>query len=83
MVDSVCSFVVIPNTAEDVVTAVQFAADFCLKVAALGTGHQLAGLALPAAGMTIKMQNFRNISFDPTTNIATVGVWHLPTAVLH
>lgn len=65
---------VIPNTAEDVVAAVQFAADHCLKVAARGTGHQLAGLALAQDGMTINMAAFQNISFDPATNIAYVQV---------
>jgi len=36
----VCRFVVTPKTVEDVVTAVQFAADHCLKVHLL-TLHKL------------------------------------------
>ena len=69
-----CRFVVTPLTAEDVVAAVQFAADFCLKVAALGTGHQIAGLALAEAGVTIQMRNLNATSFDNTTFVATAQV---------
>ena len=53
--------------------AVQFAADFNLKVSALGSGHQLAGIALLECGVTIEMYKFQKLNFDPATNLATVG----------
>ena len=52
--------------------AVQFAADYNLKVSALGGGHQLAGLALPGCGVTIEMYKLQYLNFDPATNLATV-----------
>ena len=51
--------------------AVQFAADYSLKVSALGGGHQLAGLALPECGVTIEMYKLQYLDFDPATNLAT------------
>ena len=65
-------FIVTPNVVEDVVAAVQFAADYGLKVQARGTGHQLAGLALAACGVTIDMKNFMESSLDEATGLATV-----------
>lgn len=65
-------FVVTANVPEDVVAAVQFAADYNLKVSALGSGHQLAGLALPECGVTIEMYKLQYNDFDPATNLATV-----------
>ena len=65
-------FIVTANVPEDVVAAVQFAADYSLKVSALGGGHQLAGLALPECGVTIEMYKLQYLDFDPVTNLATV-----------
>ncbi|BDA51596.1 probable xylooligosaccharide oxidase at N-terminal half [Coccomyxa sp. Obi] len=65
-------FIVTPNVVEDVVAAVQFAADHGLKVQARGTGHQLAGIALPECGVTIDMRNFQDSSLDETTGLVTV-----------
>ncbi len=62
------------NSPEDVVAAVQFAADYRLKVSALGGGHQLAGLALPECGVTIEMYKLQDLSFDPASNQTTVQV---------
>ena len=67
-----CRFIVTAIIPEDVVAAVQFAADYSLKVSALGGGHQLAGLALPKCGVTIEMYKLQNVDFDPATNLATV-----------
>ncbi len=61
-----------PLVVEDVVAAVQFAADYGLKVQARGTGHQLSGVALPECGVTIDMRNFADSSLDETTGFATV-----------
>ena len=69
------------NVPEDVVAAVQFAADYNLKVSALGGGHQLAGLALPECGVTIEMYKLQSLSFDPASNLATVQV-RPPVALL-
>ncbi len=60
------------NVPEDVVEAVQFAADYSLKVSALGGGHQLAALALPECGVTIEMYKLQYLDFDNATNLATV-----------
>ncbi|CAL5219872.1 g1792 [Coccomyxa viridis] len=65
-------FIVTANSPEDVVAAVQFAADYRLKVSALGGGHQLAGLALPECGVTIEMYKLQDLSFDPASNQTTV-----------
>lgn len=65
-------FIVTPKVVEDIVAAVQFAADHGLKVQARGTGHQLAGIALPECGVTIDMRNFMESSLDETTGLATV-----------
>ena len=67
-------FIVTPNVPEDVVKAVQFGATHRLKVAARGTGHQLAGLILPEGGITIDMRNMVHASFDSATNISTLQV---------
>ena len=63
-----------PNVPEDVVAAVQFAADYHLKVSALGSGHQLAGIALPDCGITIQMYKLQGLKLDPVTNLTTVQV---------
>ena len=52
--------------------AVQFAADYNLKVSALGGGHQLAGIALPDCGVTILMYKLQYLDMDPLTNLTTV-----------
>ncbi len=61
--------------------AVQFAADYNLQVAALGSGHQLAGIALPECGVTIEMYKFQKLNFDPATNLATVGASPRPRSL--
>jgi FAD/FMN-containing dehydrogenase len=66
------TFIVTANVPEDVLAAVQFAADYGLKVSALGGGHQLAGLALPLCGVTIEMYKLQYLDFDNATNLATV-----------
>ena len=74
-------FIVTPNVPEDVVKAVQFGATHGLKVAARGTGHQLAGLILPEGGITVDMRNMVGVSFDNATKLATLQVrrtWHTP-----
>ena len=65
-------FIVTANVPEDVVAGVQFAADYNLKVSALGGGHQLAGIALPECGVTIEMYKLQYLDLDPVTNLATV-----------
>ena len=67
-----CRFIVTANVPEDVVAAVQFSADYGLKVSALGTGHQISGVALPECGVTIIMEKLKSIYFDAATNLATV-----------
>ena len=71
-----CRFLVTANLPEDVVAAVQFAADYNLKVSALGGGHQLAGVALPNCGVTILMYKLQNLALDPVTNMTTVQASH-------
>ena len=65
-------FIVTANVPDDVVAAVQFAADHSLKVSALGGGHQLAGIALPECGVVILMYKLQYLALDPVTNLTTV-----------
>ena len=69
-------FLVTANLPEDVVAAVQLAADHDLKVSALGGGHQLAGIALPDCGITILMYKLQYLAMDSVTNLTTVQVSH-------
>ena len=59
-------------TVNDVVVAVQFAANHGLKVAARGTGHQLSGMAIPVNGVVVNMANLNAISANVAARTATV-----------
>ena len=61
-----------PEDEQDVVKAVQFAADHGLKVSARGTGHQISGIAVPSCGIVIDMSNLNKISLAPDQQTATV-----------
>jgi len=61
-------------TVNDVVVAVQFAANHGLKVSARGTGHQLSGIAIPANGVLVNMASLNAISADVAARTATVQV---------
>lgn len=65
-------FIVTPATVNDVVVAVQFAANHGLKVAARGTGHQLSGMAIPVNGVVVNMANLKAISANVAARTATV-----------
>ena len=73
-----CRFIITANVPEDVVAAVQFAADHTLKISALGGGHQLAGIALPECGVTILMYKLQYLNMDTLTNLTTVQASTLP-----
>ena len=61
-----------PGNEQDVVKAVQFAADHGLKTSARGTGHQISGVAVPSCGILIDMSNLNRISLAPDLQSATV-----------
>ena len=67
-------FIVNAATVNDVVVAVQFAANHGLKVSARGTGHQLSGIAIPENGVLVNMAGLNAISADVAARSATVQV---------
>ncbi|WP_435215370.1 FAD-binding oxidoreductase [Streptomyces sp. bgisy034] len=67
------SLVIQPATAQDVATAVRFAADHGLLLSIKGGGHNIAGTALADGGLTLDMSRMRDVTVDPTTRLAHVG----------
>ncbi|KAK9905734.1 hypothetical protein WJX75_005354 [Coccomyxa subellipsoidea] len=65
-------YIVTPENEQDVVKAIQFAADHGLKTSARGTGHQISGIAVPSCGIVIDMSNLNKISLAPDLQSATV-----------
>ena len=61
-----------PAGADDVARAVTFARDHGLAVAVRGGGHNIAGSALAAGGLTIDMSGLREVDVDPAAGTATV-----------
>jgi FAD/FMN-containing dehydrogenase/pimeloyl-ACP methyl ester carboxylesterase len=66
------AIVVQPTGADDVVRAVDFAREHDLAVAVRGGGHNIAGSALAAGGLTIDMSRLRSVAVDPVARTATV-----------
>ena len=80
-VDQEPAAVVIPESAEDVVAAVELALERGQRLAAQGTGHAAAPLRAPGPlGDTIllKTERMRRVAIDPDARVARVGagvVW--------
>jgi FAD binding domain len=71
-VDQQPAAVVFPETAEDVVAAVELARAFGLRVAAQGTGHNAGPLGQLDDTILVKTERLRGIEIDPETRVARV-----------
>src|SRR6185437_4468925 len=71
-VDQQPAAVVFPESAQDVVAAVELARAFELRVAAQGTGHNAAPLGALADTVLVKTERMRGIEVDPKTRIARI-----------
>ncbi|HYB29662.1 MAG TPA: FAD-binding oxidoreductase [Solirubrobacteraceae bacterium] len=70
--------VVFPETAEDVIAAVELGRAFELRVTAQGTGHNAAPLGPLEDTLLVKTERMRGIEIDPDTRIARIeagAVW--------
>jgi hypothetical protein len=72
-VDQTPAAVIFPESAEDVVAAVELARAFELRVSAQGTGHNAAPLGPLEDTVLIKTERMRGIEIDPAARIARVG----------
>jgi FAD/FMN-containing dehydrogenase len=69
-VDQRPAAVAIPRSAQDVVTAVNYARERGLRVAAQGTGHNAAPLGPLADTVLVKTSRMRRVTIDPAARIA-------------
>jgi len=67
--------IVYPNNAEDVSTAIKIGAQYNHQVVARSGGHSYVanGLGGKDGLLVVDMSNFKTVSVDLTTNIATIG----------
>ncbi|MCX2181176.1 FAD-binding oxidoreductase [Streptomyces sp. SKN60] len=73
MVTAKPSLVVQPVSAQDVATAVRFAADHGLLLSVKGGGHNIAGTALADGGLTLDMSRMKEVTVDPAARLARAG----------
>ncbi|MCX5006688.1 FAD-binding oxidoreductase [Streptomyces sp. NBC_00638] len=73
MVTAKPSLVVQATSAQDVATAVRFAADHGLLLSIKGGGHNIAGTALADGGLTLDMSRMREVTVDPAARLAHAG----------
>ena len=64
--------VVFPESAEDVIAAVELARAFELRVTAQGTGHHAAPLGPLESTVLVKTERIRGIEIDPEARIARI-----------
>ncbi len=64
--------IALPETADDVIAAVNYAREHGLRVAAQSTGHGANALAAGEGTLLVKMQNMRGVEIDPGARIARV-----------
>jgi FAD/FMN-containing dehydrogenase/pimeloyl-ACP methyl ester carboxylesterase len=67
------ALVVRPTGTADVVAAIEHARVHRLPVAVRGGGHNIAGTALAAGGLTLDMSQLRTVVVDPRERTATVA----------
>ena len=72
MIEKVPALVVQPSGTADVVRAVTYAREAGLPLAVRGGGHNIAGRAIAAGGMTIDMAALREVVVDPEARTVTV-----------
>jgi FAD/FMN-containing dehydrogenase len=73
MAASVPALVAQPTSASDVAAAVSFAREHELLLGIKGGGHNIAGTAIAAGGLTLDMFHMRDIAVDPVGRLAHVG----------
>jgi FAD/FMN-containing dehydrogenase len=73
MVARVPALLLQPTSAHDVAAAVRFAREHRLLVSIKGGGHNIAGTAIAARGLTLDMSRMRNVTVDPDARLAHVG----------
>jgi FAD/FMN-containing dehydrogenase len=71
-VDQHPAAVAVPESADHVVAAINFAREHGLRVAAQGTGHNAGPLGLLADTVLISTRSMRQVSVDPVARIARV-----------
>ncbi len=71
-VDQQPAAVVFPETAQDVIAAVELARAFELRVTAQGTGHNAAPLGPLEDTVLVKTERMRGIEIDPEARIARI-----------
>ena len=71
-VDQQPSAVVFPESAQDVIAAVELARAFELRVTAQGTGHNAAPLGPLEDTVLVKAERMRGVKIDPETRIARI-----------
>jgi UDP-N-acetylenolpyruvoylglucosamine reductase len=77
-VDQLPAAVALPESAQDVVTAVRFARERGLRVAPQGTGHNAAPLGSLDDTVLVKTSRLRRVSIDPAARLARAeagAVW--------
>ena len=70
--------VAVPESADDVVAAIRFARNRCLRVAPQGTGHNAAPLGSLAGTVLVKTSAMSQVTIDPAARVARVeagAVW--------
>jgi FAD/FMN-containing dehydrogenase len=73
MVATAPALVLQPTSAHDVAAAVGFARERRLLLGVKGGGHNLAGTAIAAGGLTLDLSRMRAIAVDPDARLAHVG----------
>src|SRR5919197_3107250 len=62
-----------PASAHDVAAPVGFAREHGLLLSIKGGGHNIAGTALAAGGLTLDMTRMRDVTVDPVVKLVNVG----------
>jgi FAD/FMN-containing dehydrogenase len=65
--------IVLPETSDEVATAVRIARTMGLRIAVRGGGHSVAGHAVADGAMTIDLRRMRGVAVDPVARRAWVG----------
>jgi FAD/FMN-containing dehydrogenase len=73
MVARVPALVLQPTSPHDVAAALGFARDHRLLLSIKGGGHNIAGTAIAAGGLTLDMSRMRDVTVDPPAKLAHVG----------
>jgi FAD/FMN-containing dehydrogenase len=67
------ALIVQPVSARDVAAAVAFAAEHRLVLSVKGGGHNIAGTAIAAGGLTLDMARLRDVVVEPDARLAHAG----------